>query len=500
MKIKQRLRISFTGSAITVFIVILILSVTMFNVKSAFEEKKIADEIIRGSLERSILASDYLATDNVMSKKQWLVVGDHIGKILKLASEEFKDKQDKIIVKALLENHESSGNLFLKIEEAREKASSDPRHTVLYHHDAAKLSSQLATKRYATMEYASNLQRAGNQYLLSTLQIAGWSILFVIIVVTATIIINLWSMGRTITHRINHLSNSAIVIGQGDLDHRIQINGDDELTEFAHVFNTMTEKLHKSYLDIENEISERKLAEEKLKQANEHLEAVNKELDAFSYSVAHDLRAPLVHMSGFAGLLQKKLSEHQDEKIRTYAAAIVSAAKRMGMLIDDLLAFSHIERSAMHKEEIGLKSLVMDVAQEIQSETRGQDILWQVDELPQVHGDQSLLRLVLVNLLSNSVKYTRTRPRSEITVGYKDEELELIFFVKDNGVGFDMKCVDKLFGVFQRLHTQDEFEGTGIGLASVRRIISRHGGRTWAEGAVGKGATFYFTLPKAKEI
>jgi light-regulated signal transduction histidine kinase (bacteriophytochrome) len=171
----------------------------------------------------------------------------------------------------------------------------------------------------------------------------------------------------------------------------------------------------------------------------------------------------------------------------------------MGMLIDDLLAFSRMGRAEMKKQKVRLDSLIKGIVREIGEEMKKRDIAWKIDELPVVYGDHSLLRLVFVNLLSNAVKFTSARPRAAIEIGYREDRDEVTFFVKDNGIGFDMEYADKLFGVFQRLHTQDEFEGTGIGLANVRRIISRHGGRTWAEGVQGEGATFYFTLPKAKE-
>ncbi len=247
---------------------------------------------------------------------------------------------------------------------------------------------------------------------------------------------------------------------------------------------------------IARNITERKRAEEKLKEIIEKLEAANKELDAFSYSVSHDLRAPLRHMTGFAELLQKRLLEHPDEKAHGYAATIVGAAKRMEVLIDDLLAFSRVGRSEMKMEKINFNIIIREVVFEIQTAAKDRNIIWKINELPDVYGDQSMLRLVLVNLVSNAVKYTRTRTEAEISIGCKDEGNAIVFFVKDNGVGFDMASADKLFGVFQRLHTQDEFEGTGIGLASVRRIISRHNGMTWAEGVKEQGATFYFSLPK----
>jgi PAS domain S-box-containing protein len=254
------------------------------------------------------------------------------------------------------------------------------------------------------------------------------------------------------------------------------------------------------------DITERKQDQKQIRALNEQLkhqvaklDAANKELEAFSYSVSHDLRAPLRHMSGFMKLLQKRLGDYPDVETRDYMASIIEASKKMDLLIDDLLAFSRIARAETRRNKVSFNTLVKAAIGDIRSETKARDIIWDIDELPEVYGDQLLLSLVFANLISNAVKYTSTRPRAKIKIGYKEDKEEFIFFVKDNGVGFDMKYTDRLFGVFQRLHTQNEFEGNGIGLANVQRIISRHGGRVWADGAVGHGATFYFSIPKIKE-
>ena len=229
---------------------------------------------------------------------------------------------------------------------------------------------------------------------------------------------------------------------------------------------------------------------------NQQLQAANAELEAFSYSVSHDLRAPLRHIDGFADMLARHARESLDEKSRRFLATISESAKRMGSLIDDLLVFSRMGRAEMRTGRIDMDALTRDVIREVMQEAKGRRIEWKCDVLPDVTGDTALLRQVLVNLLSNAVKYTRPRDPAHVGIGCTDGEPgEKIFFVRDNGVGFDMAYADKLFGVFQRLHKASEFEGTGIGLANVRRIIFRHGGRTWAESAPGEGATFYFTLP-----
>ena len=257
-------------------------------------------------------------------------------------------------------------------------------------------------------------------------------------------------------------------------------------------------------LETNNDITERKRREDEIRGLNQQLErrsseleGTNKELEAFAYSVSHDLRAPLRHIVGYTELLQKHLSSATDDKGRRYMTTILESAKRMGTLIDDLLAFSRIGRAETRETMVSLNQLVKEVQSEVGQETEGRSMTWKVQALPDLYGDRSMLKLVLLNLVSNAIKFTRTRPAPEIEIGSTDQRSNgVLVFVKDNGVGFDMKYVNKLFGVFQRLHRADEFEGTGIGLATVQRIVHRHGGRIWAEGQVGVGATFYLSLPR----
>ncbi|MBH0176588.1 MAG: hypothetical protein HP491_01645, partial [Nitrospira sp.] len=250
------------------------------------------------------------------------------------------------------------------------------------------------------------------------------------------------------------------------------------------------------YYLIRHDITERRRVADELQRRGELLEAANKELESFSYSVSHDLRAPLRHIDGYASLLRKAVTESLNEKAARYLQTISDSAKQMGQLIDDLLVFSRMGRQEMLQTTVDVNQLIRTILYDLRLDLQGREISWTIATLPEVLGDPAMLRQVFMNLIANAVKFTSTRPRAHIEVGMDRPNVgEVVIFVRDNGVGFDMQYAGKLFGVFQRLHRMDEFEGTGIGLANVRRIVHRHGGRTWAEGEPDKGATFYMTLP-----
>lgn len=298
------------------------------------------------------------------------------------------------------------------------------------------------------------------------------------------------------------LSDAARRVASGDLSARTAIPmSAGELHELSRDFDAMVEKLqrregelHKANEEIARVNSE---LEQRVKERTAQLTAANQELEAFSYSVSHDLRAPVRHIDGFLQLLRDNAGDGLDSRGKRYVGIIQDSAKRMAALIDDLLLFARMGRHEMRQTEVNMKRLVNDVITELASETKDRLINWEVGDLPIVFGDATMLRQVWLNLIDNAIKYTRPRPAAQIEIASRvDGDGAIIFSVRDNGVGFDMTYAKKLFGVFQRLHLESEFEGTGIGLANVRRIINRHGGRTWAEAELDHGATIYFSLPK----
>ena len=263
--------------------------------------------------------------------------------------------------------------------------------------------------------------------------------------------------------------------------------------------------LHHAVEDLSAQILARNAAEAGLKQLNNELETrvaartkelkeMNQELESFNYSVSHDLRAPLRHMDGFSRILEEEFSEELSVEARHYLGRIRMAAKQMSNLVDDLLQLARFGRQSVKYEAVNLNRMIDETIAACAAEEEERQITWQIAELPVVEADPGLMRQVFANLISNALKFTKNKNPAVIEIGCQRSEREVVLFVKDNGAGFDPKYSDKLFGVFQRLHRQDEFEGTGIGLAIVARIVHRHGGRVWAEGQPDRGATIYFSL------
>jgi len=296
-------------------------------------------------------------------------------------------------------------------------------------------------------------------------------------------------LARTITQPLARLVAGAAEIGRhGHLDFKVGTEDKDEIGELSRAFDRMATELKMTTVSIDE-------LERRIHERTAQLEAANRELEAFSYSVSHDLRAPLRAIDGYTRILLEDYQQLLDDEGKRICSVISEGAHKMSDLIDDLLTFSRLGRSALNPSSIDMEAMVNAVFLELTTAQSRKRIDFQVDPLPPAMGDPALLRQVWVNLLSNSVKFSRKKKRAVIRVRGEKAENETIYSVQDNGVGFDMQYVHKLFGVFQRLHSVKDFEGNGVGLALVQRVIYRHGGRVRAEGETGNGATFYFTLP-----
>jgi signal transduction histidine kinase len=262
-------------------------------------------------------------------------------------------------------------------------------------------------------------------------------------------------------------------------------------------FDVERKRTERINLELQKEIAERSRAEDALRRANSAAEAANRELEAFSYSVSHDLRSPLRAIDGFSMAVLEDYAARLDDRGRGYLNRLRSGTQRMAMLIDDMLKLSRVARTEITHEKVNLTELASGICDSLSRSEPGREVDFVISPGLGAHGDPNLLGIAIENLFNNAFKFTGERPRARIEFGDMEEDGARVFFIRDNGAGFDMKYVHKLFGAFQRLHDAREFPGSGIGLATVQRVVHRHGGRIWARGEVGKGASFYFTLPES---
>ena len=355
--------------------------------------------------------------------------------------------------------------------------------------------------------------RLGTLYLKSDMQAVSRALRLSVAIgagVMAISLLTAYFLAAVLQSRISEpilaLSEAAAAVStRQDYSVRAPKLGADELGTLTDAFNLMLGRIEEQSLELRRYATEleQRVAERthELEERNEALRrnaaellAANSELDAFAYSVSHDLRAPLRSIDGFSQVLLEDYGPQLDEAGRDSLQRVRAASQRMATLIDDLLKLARVTRSEMRTEPVDLSKIARDIVTELQRGTPEREVEFVIAQGLETRGDARLLRVALENLLRNSWKYTGKQPRPRVEFASAQENGERVFMVRDNGAGFDMQYADKLFGVFQRLHSADEFEGTGVGLATVRRIITRHGGRIWAEGAVDQGATFYFTL------
>lgn len=437
------------------------------------EASELAATLQRLVLERTILSDEYQLEREERPRAQFHEHSVRIAAALARYAASRPSAEERTAVAELEASLRESDAIFQVIEDGAERVARRGMSRGLME---VRASRDLLLIAYELYDGASRLADAAAERE----RVRQRSILAIIAVVVLLAIAGTFVVAAVTTallaRRLSRLAEGANRVAAGDFAHRIGMEGDDEVARVAGAFDAMAARVAAGV---------------------RQLESSNQELEAFSYSVSHDLSAPLRHMTGFADLLVRRAGDGLDEKSRHYLAIIREAALRMGRLIDDLLALSRLGRAALVPEELALRPLVDAIVAELApQQPRAPEVVWEIGALPVVVADPGLLRLVLANLVGNAVKFTRTRPVARIELGARADEDEVRVFVRDNGVGFDPRLADRLFGMFQRLHPAEEFEGNGIGLANVRRIVHRHGGRVGAEGRVDGGATFWFTLPR----
>lgn len=444
----------------------------------AEENDALTNRIRRADTMMLALRDEYLNSNEERPRKLWFKKLGEMRELVGIARERLPSPGDRALLADMEHRLQEAQELFMAIVSSMEggRPGSD---AALAAENTRQLVEQLIMAAYRRSEGVQRLREANRARVQSAFRRMTLLTTLFVIAGSAAVAANARAIDRLVSSRIGALEEGTRAFAAGELDRRIIAAGDDELAALSQTFNAMAEKLQQSHV---------------------RLEAANKELEGFSYSISHDLRAPLRHIDSFVGLLLKRTSGVEfDGKARHYLDVISEAAKQMGRLVDDLLSFSRMGRVELKHSRVALDAVLAEVIESVKTEMPGREIAWTAQPLPEVTGDPAMLKIVLFNLVHNAAKYSAGRTPARIEIGQIPGAAEDTIFVRDNGVGFDMKYVDKLFGLFQRLHSAEEFPGTGLGLANVRRIVHRHGGRTWAEGAEGQGATFFFTLPKQME-
>ncbi len=438
-----------------------------------------AIQVVKGLTEMRILAIDYQNNPQSLDVAQWLAVSAQLSSVL--ASDYFADHNSRALISGLrtrIANSETTFNQIVATADGRNSPSSNEVHMQL-----AALSAQLIMEQRGSLKDAfavaniASTRMQSTQVTLRNLSVAGL-ILFAIIVIG-----RLWLVERKVLAPIAKLRQATRELADGNWDHKIEIDGKDEIADLAANFNAMARALHDAFGQINDK--------------NLKLSVLNQDLEAFSYSVSHDLRGPLRALDGFSTILLKEHHDQLSEDAREVVIRIQLSGKRMATLIDDLLGLAQVTRVGINAIDVDLSAIANEIADELNQTQANRRVEWVIESDMNVRADPALLRIAIQNLMQNAWKYTSKTSQPVIHIGSAQETNKMVYFVADNGAGFNMAYADKLFNAFQRMHHTDDFPGTGIGLTIVQRIIRRHGGEIRAEAKVGEGATFFFDLQES---
>ncbi len=508
MQIRRRLQLN---SAVVLAIMLVIVASLFWYRREAVRldaALSLVAEMEKTALERTLLRDAYLAHRSERARLQWQAKTDRFESLLTKAEGLFTGEQEKDIIEEMRRAFGETTLIFGKLVDIGREDDEREAKSVLSSEAEKRLFTQILVKAHALMDQTRTLRESVEKVSDAAhdrvhLFLVAFAIAAVAIVIGNSVFIN-----HLLALRIRRLSEGAEVIGSGNLAYRIPVKGNDELSGLTGLINEMSARLEESHTSIhrlQQEIVERQQVEEELRRLKRELEervrertaqldAANKELEAFSFSVSHDLRAPLRRIDGFSAALLEDCHERLDERGKEYLLRVRKGTEEMGVLIDDLLKLSRVTRVELHLEPVDLGAMAREILEDLRRGNPERPVDLIIRGTITGRGDLSLLRIAVGNLINNAVKFTGKRPDPRIEFGAVKKDGKTVYSIKDNGVGFDMAYADKLFGPFQRLHAVNEFPGTGIGLATVQRVIARHGGTVWAEGTVGEGATFFFTL------
>jgi signal transduction histidine kinase len=455
---------------------------TYSEVENANRQRRVTSEIGRGLTELRLVTFEYHLYHNERARMQWDAVSDRVDRLI--ANARFVDPAQTEILAGLHKKRAAGRRLFAELTAARGADRADAPLDDASRRFEAQLLSQLLTYQQENFTDAFRLTNLATERIIQAERRMMIVILAGLALIASIIVGMSWFLRRDVLAPIARLQQATRQVAAGNWDYVLGMRGDDEIGELSKNFDAMTKSLRESFAQIER--------------SNQDLAALNEELNSFSYSVSHDLRGPLRSMDGFSLVLLEDYGDKLDEEGKDALNRIRAASQRMGYLIDDILRLSQVTRAELKVTRVDLSAIAREIAEALDREPSGRPVQWAIEPGLSVRADPALMRIGMQNLLQNAWKFTGRTDRPAIHVGALERDAKTVYFVADNGVGFDMGHADGLFGAFQRLHHFDEFPGTGIGLAIVQRIIRRHDGEIWAEAKEGEGATFFFSVKESE--
>jgi signal transduction histidine kinase len=488
MRIRFILALTMSASLVTILLLAAAQWLSYSQVRKVNADLLLASEIRQTVMERIMLRDEYYVYREERPKAQWLVKTGLLGDQLKRGQARFAGTRDGELLEEMARESANIISLFRRLIE-----NSPGNHPGQIERDMAseydrKLFSQLNIKAFLLRDDASRLVERRSSEIVSLKKTSDWLFSGSLAIVLALVLVNGRLVLKILSKGISELQHGVSTIGDGHLDYRIGVDSNDEIGDLALGINKMAGALSASFTSI-------KYLDERIALRTAQLGASNRELEAFAYSVAHDLRAPLRSIDGFSRILQEESGAALDAEGVRVLGIIRSCAREMDALISNLLEMARLGRTELSYSTIDMKAMAGAVFEAIVDPEVAGSFEVRIGDLPLAQGDATMIERVWRNLLGNAIKYSIPSPVHLIEIGGSEEGSMKTYSVRDRGVGFDERYLDKLFGMFQRLHDKKDFEGTGVGLAIVERVVSRHGGKVWAEGRPGEGATFHFSLP-----